>query len=309
MNGSSGSVRRTAALAPPLACFNTDVLGGAVAVNALARMFNQAVLLMTSDISWMTPRVERFRYSATLWDVSSSGSLVSALVPAVLAPSLADSKVDDSLVLSEIGEAHDSVTSALMVSEPAQDGGLAHLDTVCTQISVDSDDLSIEQNDSLHSSLDIMWPSPALVQQPCKVLQVYSRRKHPKQSRIASEEEVAMTFINKIVKPLTNVLSVPSSPKLKARKSIPPNFVPRRSRRVAKLPPLRGNSAAHTICLKLGLKNGQAPVSADDLERCAREFDKPLSVSQIKALATLFRWEIPDEEFLVCPADGLLQAS
>jgi hypothetical protein len=48
--------------------------------------------------------------------------------------------------------------------------------------------------------------------------------------------------------------------------------VPRRSRRVAKLPPLAGNSAAHTICLKLGLKNGQAPVSADDLERCAREF-------------------------------------
>jgi hypothetical protein len=191
-----------------------------------------------------------------------------------------------------------------------QDGGLAHLDTFFTQISVDSDDFSIEQNDSLHSSLDIMRPSSALVQQPCKVLQVYSRRKHPKQSRITSEEEeVAMTFINKIVKPLTNVLSVPSSPKLKARKSIPPNFVPRRSRRVAKLPPLRGNSVAHTICLKLGLKNGQAPVFADDLERCAREFDKPLSASQVKALATLFRWEIPDEEFLVCPAYRLLQAS
>jgi hypothetical protein len=309
MNGSSGYVWRAAALASTLACFNSDVLGGAAAVNALARMFNQTVLLMTSDFSWMTPRVERFRYSATLWEVSSSGSLFSALVPAVLAPSCADSIMDDSLVLSEIEEAHDSLTSALMVSEPAHNGGLALLDTVGSQISVDSDDLSFEQNDNLHCSLDFMWPSPTLVQQPCKILQVYSRRKLPKQSRITSVEEVAMTFINKIVKPLTNVLPVPSSPKLKARKSIPPNFVPRRSRRVAKLPPLRVNSTAHTICLKLGLKNGEAPVSADDLDRCAREFDKPLSVSQIKALATLFRWEIPDEEFLVCPADGLLQAS
>jgi hypothetical protein len=289
-------------------------------------MITQAGLLMTSDFTQMTPGVVSLRHSSIMWDVSTSGSSVSVLVPTVLAPPLANSNVADRLEPSDIGDAHGSSSSVLMVSGLArvststssgliqlgckpdsravlatgnslslpevvslQDGEVAHLDTFFTQTLEVSDDFSVEQNDSLRSSLDFLQPCPALVQQPCKALQVYSRRKHPKQSCIDSEEEgVALEFINKIVKPLSNVLPVPSSPKLKARKSIPPNFVPRRSRCVAKLPPLVGNSAAHTICLKLGLKNGQAPVSADDLERCAREFNKSLSVSQVKALATLF---------------------
>jgi hypothetical protein len=75
-----------------------NVSGGAL-VNALTRMFNQTVLLMASDFNWMTPRVERLRYSATLLDVSTSGSSVSVLMPAVLVLSLANSKVDDLLEL------------------------------------------------------------------------------------------------------------------------------------------------------------------------------------------------------------------
>jgi hypothetical protein len=48
----------------------------------------------------------------------------------------------------------------------------------------------------------------------------------------------------------------------------------------------------HTICTKLGLKSRHAAPSVDELERCAHEFHKPLSLNQMKALAALFSWEI-----------------
>jgi hypothetical protein len=297
---------------PPRACFSAADSFGAT-VNALARMTTEAGLLMTSDFTQMTPRVVSLRHSSIMWDVPTSGSSVSAMVPTVLAPPLANSNVADRLEPSDIGDAHGPSSSVRMVSGLAQES--TSTSSALIQLGCKPDNRAVmATGNSLPLpkvvSLQDGEPCPALVQQPCKALQVYSRRKHLKQSCLASEEEgVALEFFNKIVKPLSNVLPVPSSPKLKARKSIPPNFVPRRSRRVAKLPPLAGNSAAHTICLKLGLKNGQAPVSTDDLECCAREFNKPLSVSLVKALATLFRWEIPEEELLVRPADGLLQVS
>jgi hypothetical protein len=164
-------------------------------------MITQAGLLMASDFTLMTRGVESLRHSSIMWDVSTSGSSVSALVPAVLAPPLANSNVVDRMELSDIGEAHGSSTSALMVSRLArestytssgliqlgwepdsravlatgnslslpevvslQDGGVAHLDTFFTQISEVPDDFSVEQNDSLRNSLDIMHPCPALVQ-------------------------------------------------------------------------------------------------------------------------------------------------
>lgn len=47
--------------------------------------------------------------------------------------------------------------------------------------------------------------------------------------------------------------------------------------------------------MNLGLKDGHASLSADDLERCAREFSKPLSLSHVKAVDAVFQWEIPVE--------------
>lgn len=71
-----------------------------------------------------------------------------------------------------------------------------------------------------------------------KILKVYHRRIRPKlQLQEVNTWDIANNFIEMVTKPLSNILSTPASPKPKTRKNIPPNFVPRRSRCVAKLHP------------------------------------------------------------------------
>jgi hypothetical protein len=72
-----------------------------------------------------------------------------------------------------------------------------------------------------------------------KILKVYHRRIRPKlQLQEVNTCDIANNFIEMVTKPLSTILSTPASPKPKTRKNISPNFVPRRSRRVAKLHPL-----------------------------------------------------------------------
>lgn len=99
-------------------------------------------------------------------------------------------------------------------------------------------------------------------------------------------------FINKISKPISKVLPLPPPANLRSRKSVPSSAIPKRYRRVAKLPRLDDHHMKHTICTKMGLKFGHAAVYVDELEHYVLEFCKPLSINQVKALATLFIWEI-----------------
>jgi hypothetical protein len=95
----------------------------------------------------------------------------------------------------------------------------------------------------------VHFPSDTTPQsESCKVFKVYSRRNLTKQHHQSSMvSEAAKDFINKLSKPLSIVLPTPTSPKLKPIKFVPPGFVPRRSKRVAKLPPWWKSSCSHYL--------------------------------------------------------------
>jgi hypothetical protein len=73
--------------------------------------------------------------------------------------------------------------------------------------------------------------------------------------------------------------------------------VPRRSRRVAKLPPISADrSAAVSVCRHLGFADGEERVSDAALEHYANLLDQPLSREHLMALAALFGWDAPPSD-------------
>ena len=100
-------------------------------------------------------------------------------------------------------------------------------------------------------------------------------------------------FVFKVVKPVDAILPAPPVPK-RRKKILPSNFVPRRSRRVANLPPTTADhSAAVSVCRQLGFADGEERVSIVAMEHYATLFDQPLSREHLKALAALFGWDAP----------------
>jgi hypothetical protein len=79
-------------------------------------------------------------------------------------------------------------------------------------------------------------------------------------------------------------------------KTLPNDFNPRRSRRVAKLPPELGNEAAATICRQLGFCDDQEHISFEDAQKYVHLFDAALSREHVAAMAALFGWELPGED-------------
>jgi len=70
--------------------------------------------------------------------------------------------------------------------------------------------------------------------------------------------------------------------------------VPRRSRRVANLPPTTvEHSAVVSVCRQLGFADGEERVFVVAMKHYATLFDQPLSREHLKALAALFRWVAP----------------
>lgn len=99
-------------------------------------------------------------------------------------------------------------------------------------------------------------------------------------------------FLTNITKPVETVLQVPAAPK-RRKKTLPSNFVPRRSRRVANLPPQVDHKAASTVCRQLGFTEENTSGGIPPMEMYARVFDQPLNQNHLKALAALFGWNAP----------------
>jgi hypothetical protein len=83
--------------------------------------------------------------------------------------------------------------------------------------------------------------------------------------------------------------------KRKKRKTLPNDFNPRRSRRVANLPPKLGNEAATKVCRQLGFCDDQEHISFEDAQKYVHLFDAALIREHIAAMAALFGWELPVE--------------
>ncbi|KAG2553919.1 hypothetical protein PVAP13_9KG628300 [Panicum virgatum] len=109
------------------------------------------------------------------------------------------------------------------------------------------------------------------------------------------------TFIAKVTKPVEEVLQCPPPPKPR-KKTLPDDFIPRRSRRVAKLPPISDHKSAESVCRQLCFKNGEEDISDREetiseqaLKQYAKIFEQTLSQEHIKALAALFGWNAPTD--------------
>jgi hypothetical protein len=121
---------------------------------------------------------------------------------------------------------------------------------------------------------------------------VYSRR----QKTLTVENLVLSPQLqdirNDIILPAAQLLPNPPL-SVKRRKSLPSNFRPRRSRRVAKFPPELGSESAAKVCRLLGFCDDQENISFQDARKYARLFDAALSSDHVAALAALFGWEVP----------------
>jgi len=62
------------------------------------------------------------------------------------------------------------------------------------------------------------------------------------------------------------LMITPSIPKHR-KKTLPSNFKPRRSRRVAKIPPELGTEEVANVCRKLGFCDDQDNISMDDANK------------------------------------------
>jgi hypothetical protein len=97
-----------------------------------------------------------------------------------------------------------------------------------------------------------------------------------------------------------SLVSFPIRPPQKRRSAqLPPDFVPRRSSRLARKgfkssedAPIR--HIQHDLIRRLGIASGKEAVSTEALDKYGRFFSNPLSESHIKALVALFGWTVPE---------------
>jgi hypothetical protein len=125
---------------------------------------------------------------------------------------------------------------------------------------------------------------------PC--LKVYSRRKKLVLEPVQDEECVLSSqlqeFKNDITDPINSLLPPPQI--TNRRRTVPANFIPRRSRRVAKFPPELGSSSAAQVCRQLGFCDEMENISLEDANGYARLFKNGLFGSHV---AALFGWQVP----------------
>jgi hypothetical protein len=95
-----------------------------------------------------------------------------------------------------------------------------------------------------------------------------------------------------VTKPVDALLPTPQIPK-RRKKPLPSNFMPRRSRRVAKFPLELGSEAAAQVCRQLGFCDDNEVISVQDAGNYAKLFVSGLSSVHIAALAALFGWTVP----------------
>ena len=118
---------------------------------------------------------------------------------------------------------------------------------------------------------------------------VYSRKPRRVETSSLAEE-----FLSKITKKVEALVPVPNIPKRRA-KTAGPVSMPRRSRRIAKLPPETDTAAASIVCRKLGFANEEGRITVDALERYAKFYHDLLGRDHVAALSALFGWDVPPE--------------
>jgi hypothetical protein len=114
------------------------------------------------------------------------------------------------------------------------------------------------------------------------------RRRRDEPATLASE------FISAITKQVEAVVPVPNIPKRRT-KTAGQVSMPRRSRRIANLPPETYFPSTSMVCRKLGLADEDGKISDEALNRYANFYDHLLGRDHVAALSALFGWEIPTE--------------
>jgi len=107
----------------------------------------------------------------------------------------------------------------------------------------------------------------------------------------------AVEFIGRVSKDVDAIVHVPVVHKRRA-KTAGPVSLPRRSRRIAKLPPEVDITSAATICRKLGLADDDGRISDEALDRYSKFYRDLPNRDHVEALAALFGWAVPSDDQL-----------
>lgn len=103
------------------------------------------------------------------------------------------------------------------------------------------------------------------------------------------------TFIEKVSKPLDIALPIPTVKQQRRCQNYVGTEPPRRSRRIAKLPPENHNPAAASVCRELGFTEDDSRVSAAMMEKYQVFFNTPLERNHVKVMAAMLHKELPEE--------------
>ncbi|CAO2148695.1 unnamed protein product [Urochloa humidicola] len=103
------------------------------------------------------------------------------------------------------------------------------------------------------------------------------------------------TFIEKVVKPLDTALPIPTVKQPRRRQNCVGTEPPRRSRRIANLPPENHNPAATSVCRELGFTEEDSKVSAAMVEKYQAFFNTPLKRNDVRVMAAMLHKELPEE--------------
>ncbi|CAO2045655.1 unnamed protein product [Urochloa humidicola] len=104
----------------------------------------------------------------------------------------------------------------------------------------------------------------------------------------------ASTFIKNVTKPLDITLPLPAM-KQQRRHNLVGTEPPRRSRRIANLPPETHNPSATAVCRQLGFTDENSKVSAAMVDKYQVFFNSPLKRNDVKVMATMLHKELPED--------------
>jgi len=125
---------------------------------------------------------------------------------------------------------------------------------------------------------------------------VYSRTRQTRDP--PPSPDAAAEFIDRITKKVDALVPVPAVNKRRKKTAGPANM-PRRSRRIAKLPPEFDRTSATTVYRKLGFTDDDGKISDEALEWYSSFYRDHPNRDHIAALSALFGWVVPSEDELV----------
>jgi len=121
---------------------------------------------------------------------------------------------------------------------------------------------------------------------------VYS---HTPWARVPPPPDAATDYIGRVTRKVDAIVQVPVVRK-RREKMAGPVSMPRRSCRIAKLPPEFDKASTTTVCRKLGLVDDVGKISDEALNRYSTFYRDLLGRDHVEALSALFGWAVPSEE-------------